>query len=251
MPDVDFTSARLHVADALREGGTVALAPDQLNYLKNVLRFKDGAGLLVFNGQDGEWRARYHATGKRAAELRVEALVRPQPASPDLWYLFAPLKHARLDYMVQKATEMGVSRLMPVITRRTQATRLNLDRMRANVIEAAEQCGVLNVPDVVPEAHLDAVLDGWEPTRRLVFCDEAAPVVSPIRALGALPPGPLALIVGPEGGFDPAERAALLRLPQVSAIALGPRILRADTAAVAALAVVQASLGDWDKPDYI
>lgn len=245
MPEADVLSARLFIPGPLAAGTVVALASDKLNYLRNVLRFDDGDALLVFDGSNGEWRARYQAVGRKGAELRVEEQVRPQPVANDLWYLFAPLKHARLDYMVQKATEMGASRLVPVITRRTQAARVNLDRMRANVVEAAEQCGVLAVPEVATEARLDAVLDGWDPARRLIFCDEAAAVADPVAALRDLSHGSLALLVGPEGGFDPAERDRLRALPFVVPIVLGPRILRADTAAVAALAVVQAALGDW------
>jgi 16S rRNA (uracil1498-N3)-methyltransferase len=245
MPDADFTSTRLFVEAPLAGGAVVPLTADQLNYLRNVLRFADGDGLLVFDGRSGEWRARYRATGKKTAELEIVSRTRPQPPPADLWYLFAPLKHARLDYMVQKAVEMGATRLAPVLTRRSQASRVNLDRMHANAVEAAEQCGVLQLPEVVPEEKLAAVLDGWDPARRLIFCDEAAPVADPLAALAVVPHGPLAVLIGPEGGFDETERKQLLALPNVTAIALGPRILRADTAAVAALAVIQAVLGDW------
>jgi 16S rRNA (uracil1498-N3)-methyltransferase len=245
MPDVDFTSTRLHVAGPLTGGASVPLAPDQLNYLANVLRLADGDGLLAFDGVSGEWRARFRRLSKKAGALEILDQTRPQPPPGDIWYLFAPLKHARLDYMVQKATEMGAARLVPVLTRRTQATRVNLERMRANVVEAAEQCGVLNVPPVADEIRLEALLDGWDATRRIVFCDEAAPVGDPVVALRAIPPGPLAALIGPEGGFDPGERARLLAMPCVIPVSLGPRILRADTAAVAILTIVQAVLGDW------
>ena len=245
MPEVDFTTTRLFVEAPLAAGAAVPLGPEQLNYLRNVLRFAEGDGLLVFDGRSGEWRARYRATGKRTAALEIVDLVRPQPPPADLWYLFAPLKHARLDYMVQKAVEMGVSRLMPVLTRRTQASRVKLERMRANAVEAAEQCGVMNLPEILAEARLDAVLDGWDPARRLIFCDEAAQLEGPLAALAALPRGPLAVLIGPEGGFDPGERERLLSASFVTPIALGPRILRADTAAVAALALIQAARGDW------
>lgn len=245
MPDADFTATRLFVDGPLAEGGAVALDGARLNYLANVLRFRDGDGLLVFDGASGEFEARFAATGKRAARLDIGRRTRPQPVRGDVWLLFAPLKHARLDYMVQKAVEMGAARLQPVVTRRTQVTRVNLDRMRANAVEAAEQCGVLALPEVVAEARLEAVLGAWDAARRLVFCDEAAPVANPVEALRALPRGPLAVLIGPEGGFDDGERRALLAMPSVVPLALGPRILRADTAAVAALAVVQASLGDW------
>jgi 16S rRNA (uracil1498-N3)-methyltransferase len=245
MPDADFTSTRLFVDGPLTEGTIVPLRPDQRNYLKNVLRFSDGGALRVFDGRSGEWRARYHDRGKRDAEVTVEAQMRPQPAAGDLWYLFAPLKHARLDYMVQKATEMGVSRLMPVTTHHTQVHRLNLDRMRANAIEAAEQCGVLSVPDIAEPMKLGAVLHAWQPSRRLIFCDEGAVLADPLATLATVPRGPLAVLVGPEGGFDAAERRQLAAAPFTTVLTLGPRILRADTAAVAALALVQASCGDW------
>ena len=178
--------------------------------------------------------------------MRVGARTRPQTDAGDLHYLFAPLKSARLDYMVQKAVEMGVSRLQPVLTRHGQIGRVNLDRMRANAIEAAEQCGVLSLPDIVPPATLTSILATWQPDRILVFCDEAAAIADPLRALASVPPRtPLAVLVGPEGGFADEERLALLKLPNVIRLALGPRILRADTAAVAALALVQAAIGDW------
>jgi len=207
-----------------------------------------GAGLLVFNGRDGEFRATIAEASRKACGLLVAEPTRPQAAAPDVHLMFAPLKHARLDYMVQKAVEMGAGALRPVLTRRTQATRLNLERMAANVVEACEQCGVIAVPETRAPERLDTVLAAWardDAGRRLVFCDEAAPPGGPIAALERLGPGPLAVLVGPEGGFAPEERAALSRLPATTAISLGPRILRADTAAVAALAVVQAALGDW------
>lgn len=207
-----------------------------------------GAGLLVFNGRNGEFRATIAEAGRKAYRLAVGDRTRPQTAAPDVHLLFAPLKHARLDYVVQKAVEMGAGALRPVITRRTQVARLNLERMAANVIEACEQCGVLAVPEVRPPEKLDAVLANWaasDPGRRLVFCDEAAAAKNPLDALAGLGPGPVAVLIGPEGGFAEEERAALLKRPDTTAISLGPRILRADTAAVAALAVVQAALGDW------
>lgn len=245
MPDYDFDAQRLYLDAPFAEGAVLALEANQANYLKNVLRLQAGDVVLVFNGRDGEWLARLSLKGKRDAALELERCVRDQTPLPDVWYVFAPIKHARLDYMVQKAVEMGAGRLVPVMTRRTQATRVNLERMQANVIEAAEQCGIMAVPDVAADISLERLLDGWDPARRLVFCDEAAEVINPIEALGRLPRGPLAVLIGPEGGFDDTERARLLRLPFVTAIALGPRILRADTAGIAALGVVQAVLGDW------
>ena len=241
----DFTSQRLFVDAALAEGTRVSCSPEQASYLRNVLRLADGNEILVFNGRDGEWRARLVAEGKRGASLEIAELVRPQAGGPDLHYLFAPLKRARLDYMVQKATELGVQRLVPVLTRHTVAERVNLDRMRANVIEAAEQCGILRVPDVAEPVKLPALLDGWDSSRRIVFCDEDAEQASPIAVLSTLAPGPLAVLIGPEGGFSPDERAMIRARPEALALSLGPRIMRADTAAVAALALVNAALGDW------
>ena len=239
MAAYDFRTQRLHVEAPLGAGARIEANPGQANYLLNVLRLRADAPVLLFNGRDGEWRARIAEAGKRRCVLEAVEKARDQTRLPDLHLLFAPLKHARLDYMVQKAVEMGVSELRPVLTRHTQVARVNLDRMRANVIEAAEQCGVLALAE-------------WD-DRRLIFCDEDAEG-DPLTALGRLasespgplaPPGRLALLIGPEGGFAEDERARLRALPFVTAISLGPRILRADTAAVAALALVQAALGDW------
>lgn len=250
----DFNAQRLFVEADLAAGAQIELAREQSNYLLSVLRMQDGDQVHVFNGRDGEWRAQVRARTRREAALEIGERVRDQEPVCDLHYLFAPLKHARLDYMVQKAVEMGASRLVPVITRRTQAARVNTGRMRANAIEAAEQCGVLAIPSVDEPVKLEKIVAGWAAGeaasgRRLVFCDEDAPPGDSVAALrAACPPGdppPLAVLVGPEGGFDPAERRALLGLPGVITISLGPRILRADTAAVAALAVVQTALGDW------
>jgi 16S rRNA (uracil1498-N3)-methyltransferase len=213
--------------------------------LTTVLRLKAGASILVFNSRDGEWRATLEG-GKRAAALRIGARTRAPIAPADLRYLFAPLKSARLDYMVQKAVEMGASQLRPVLTRHGQVARVNLERMRANAIEAAEQCGILSLPEIAAPVALVEALAAWETTRHLVFCDEAADLADPLAALATVPrQAPLAVLVGPEGGFAADERAALLKLPNVVRLALGPRILRADTAAVAALALVQAAIGDW------
>ncbi len=243
--DYDFRAQRLFLASDLGAGARLDITREQANYLLNVLRLADGAAVHVFNGRDGEWRARLRPTSRRDAVLEVETPTRTQTGGPDLHYLFAPLKRTRLDYMVQKATEMGVARLIPVITRHTVAERVNCERMRANVVEAAEQCGILRVPEVVEPVTLTRALDAWDRARRLIFCDEAAPIRSPIAALAALTPGPLAVLIGPEGGFSPDERATLRALPFVIPLALGPRIMRADTAAVAALALVNAVLGDW------
>ncbi|MTD95541.1 16S rRNA (uracil(1498)-N(3))-methyltransferase [Hyphomicrobium sp. xq] len=240
-----LTDVRMFVAAPLSVGASVTCTPEQANYLVNVMRLAAGAEILVFNGRDGEWRARLAEVGKRRCSLECLALVRPQRAGPDVHYVFAPLKHARLDYMVQKATELGVAHLQPVLTRRTVATRVNLERMQANAIEAAEQCGVLRVPTVGEPLKLEALLANWDAGRRLIFGDEAAEVASPLAALAGMASGPLAVLIGPEGGFDPAERTLLLEKSYATAISLGPRVMRADTAAVAALALVNAALGDW------
>jgi 16S rRNA (uracil1498-N3)-methyltransferase len=246
MPELDFRSPRLYVDAPLGEGRTVPLEREQSNYLGNVLRLSSGDTILVFNGRDGEWRASI-AGRKRPDSLTVESPTRPQAHLPDLAYVFAPLKHARLDYMVQKAVEMGVSALQPVLTRFTQVSRVNGERMRANVIEAAEQCGILSLASVADPLPLERFLAGRAPERLLVFCDEAAEVADPLQALatdGGSSRG-IDVLVGPEGGFAKEERAALLRQPNTVRLALGPRILRADTAGVAALALVQAARGDW------
>lgn len=241
----DFRSLRLYVDADLVADAEIALTREQTNYLVNVMRRDAGDLVLVFNGRDGEWRARIEIAGKRQASLVLENRARAQSGGPDLHYLFAPLKRSRLDYMVQKATELGVARLQPVLTRHTIAERVNGDRMRANVIEAAEQCGVLRIPEIAAPERLDRVLAAWDPARRLVFCDEAAPIADPIAALGEVAPGPLAVLIGPEGGFAAEERDALIAQPFVVRMAMGPRIMRADTAAVAALTLVNAVLGDW------
>jgi 16S rRNA (uracil1498-N3)-methyltransferase len=248
MPRYDFRTPRLFVDAPLTGGASVALDPGQSNYLLNVLRRRPEDPVLVFNGRDGEWQTSLAAGAKKRATLTVAQQTRPQPAPGDLHYWFAPLKHARLDYMVQKAVEMGASRLQPVLTRHTQAERVNLNRMRANAIEAAEQCGILTVPELGEPMRLAEALAGLEPSRLLVFCDEDADVKDPVAALAVVPAEPtagVAVLVGPEGGFAEDERAAIMRHKRVVRLALGPRILRADTAAVAALALVGAVIGDW------
>jgi 16S rRNA (uracil1498-N3)-methyltransferase len=247
MAACDFRAQRLHVPDDLAAGAEIALGREPSHYVLDVIRLAEGDHLLLFNGRDGEWAARRLPGGRKSARLLVETLTRPQPPAPTLELLFAPLKHARLDYMVQKAVEMGAGRLSPVLTQHTQVSRLNRDRMLANAIEAAEQCGVLSVPVIAEERRLAAVLAGWDEARALVFCDEDAEIADPVTALARAPEAPLSVLIGPEGGFSRDEREALLRIPGVVRLSLGPRILRADTAAVAALAVVQAVRGDWRR----
>jgi 16S rRNA (uracil1498-N3)-methyltransferase len=252
----DFNAQRLFIDGPLAAGARISCNPEQASYLLSVLRLAPGDTILVFNGRDGEWRASLSREGKRSATLDIGEQTRAQGNGPDIHYLFAPLKRARLDYMVEKATELGVSRLVPVITRRTIAERVNLERMRANAIEAAEQCGILRLPEIAEPQKLEKALASWDPTRALVYCDEAAPEAAPIEALRSRvradrgrpaprTPPPLAVLVGPEGGFDPEERRTLLARPYTIPIRMGPRIMRADTAAIAALALVNAALGDW------
>jgi 16S rRNA (uracil1498-N3)-methyltransferase len=247
MPELDFRSPRLFVDADLANGASVPLDRDQANYLGNVLRLAAGDTVLVFNGRDGEWQSAI-AGRKRPDRLEILTQARPQDRLPELTYVFAPLKHARLDYMVQKAAEMGAAALQPVLTRFTQVSRVNTERMRANVIEAAEQCGIMSLARVEEPLALDRWLGQRTGQRLLVFCDEAAETADPAAALASTrnaDPTGIDVLIGPEGGFADEERAALLKQPRIIRLSLGPRILRADTAAVAALALVQTALGDW------
>jgi 16S rRNA (uracil1498-N3)-methyltransferase len=244
----DFNAPRLFVEPPLHAGARLSLDRAQANYLLNVLRLRTGGTVLVFNGRDGEWRTQVMLEGRKAADLICLECTRAQTKPLDLLYLFAPLKHARLDYMVQKAVEMGVGGLMPVFTRRTQSTRVNLERMRANAVEAAEQCGILSIPAILAEQDLAKAINALEPDRLLIFCDEEAPVANPVQALQGLRnrEPKFAVVVGPEGGFTKEERALVAGRESCARVSLGPRILRADTAAVAVLAIVQSVLGDWN-----
>src|SRR6476660_1413911 len=246
MPEFDFRAPRLFVDAPLKAGDRIALERNQSNYLGNVMRLAAGDSILVFNGRDGEWQAAIEGR-KRPDGLTVVAQTRPQDRLPDIAYVFAPLKHARLDYIVQKAVEMGASMLQPMLTRHTQVSRINVERMRANVIEAAEQCGILSLAAVAEPVALDRFLEKRETRRLLVFCDEAADISNPVEALqqGLTAADGIDVVIGPEGGFAEEERALLLRQPRTLRLSLGPRILRADTAGVAALALVQAALGGW------
>jgi 16S rRNA (uracil1498-N3)-methyltransferase len=238
------TTPRLFVATSLSEGAEFVLEKEQGHYLVNVLRLVSGDAVALFNAQDGEWLCYITLVTKKSVAVRIERNTASVKAPPDIDYLFAPLKHARLDYMVQKATELGARRLRPVITQRTIAERVNLERMKANAIEAAEQCNLVFVPEVSEPVTLAKVLANWPPVRRLIYCDETASLANPMEALKNIK-APAAVLVGPEGGFTNEEREHLRSLDFVTAISLGPRIMRADTVAIAALAVVQASLGDW------
>ncbi|MBB3997087.1 16S rRNA (uracil(1498)-N(3))-methyltransferase [Aureimonas pseudogalii] len=247
MPDYDFSGPRLFLEPTIERDVAIEATVPQANYLLNVLRLDEGAAILVFNGRDGEWRAQLRREGRKRLFLVPTKHLRDQMPLPDLHYCFAPLKSARLDYTVQKAVEMGAGLLQPVQTQHTQAPRFNVERAKANAVEACEQCGVLAVPEVRDIVKLDRLLAGWDAARTLVFCDERAGAEPPLATLKPLADRPIGLLVGPEGGFSAAEREMLLALPFVRAISLGPRILRADTAAVAALAVLQAAAGDWPR----
>jgi 16S rRNA (uracil1498-N3)-methyltransferase len=238
------TTPRLCVDLALSARADLTLPPEQGHYLANVLRLKAGDAVALFNGRDGEWLAYVTGITKKAVSVRLERKTADVKPPPDIDYIFAPLKHARLDYLVQKATELGSRRLRPVITQRTIAERVNLDRMRANAIEAAKQCNLVFVPEVHEPVALPKLIGGWEEGRRLIYCDERAANANPHKSLAGIAP-PAAVLVGPEGGFTPEERDLLKAQSYVTAISLGPRIMRADTVAIAALALVQSAIGDW------
>lgn len=241
----NYTMQRLYLDTPLSCGELVPLGKDQAHYLMTVLRLGDGAEVLVFNGSDGEFSATLRPQGKKTAALEIGTQTREQAPPSRLDFLFAPLKVGRLDYLVQKATEMGVGRITPVFTDHTQLHKVNAERLRANIIEAAEQCGNLAIPELCAAVRLEALLKSWDPARRIIFCNESQAGNNPSEILRAITERDLALLVGPEGGFSQRERAMLTALPFVTAIPLGPRILRADTAAVAALTAVQMTIGDW------
>lgn len=246
MARYDFATHRLFVEDDLAEGITLALDQAQTNYLVNVLRMPEGGKLFAFNGRDGEWEAELTSAHRKGAKIRTLRQARAQTPASLIRYAFAPIKSARLDFMVQKAVEMGAGTIEPVITRRTQVTRLPLDRIRANAIEAAEQCGILALPEIMAERPLEKWLVALDATTTLVFCDEDAGIADPVAALRLRPLiGQVVLLIGPEGGFEEGERQSLLARGNIIRLSLGPRILRADTAAIAALAAVQIAIGDW------
>ena len=246
---IEGRAPRLYITGRLAPGGEVELAPGQAHYLRNVLRLGPGAAVAAFSTADGEWLCGIADAGKSGTRLRVEHQLR-QPdseAEPDLWLLFAPIKRARLDWLVEKATELGVSALWPIWTARTQAERVNLDRLRAHAIEAAEQSERVSVPEIRAPEALQPVLASWPPARRLIVCDESGAGEPISDAAARLSPGPVALLVGPEGGFDETELDAIGKLSFVTRVGLGPRVLRAETAALAAVAVFQAIAGDWRR----
>ena len=234
---------RLYIEGAFGAQARISCSKDQARYLGNVVRLRVGGQVLVFNGRDGEWLAEIVEQKKKSCVLALREKIREQEPVSDLHYYFAPIKRARLDYMVQKATEMGASRLFPVRTAYSQMGRVNMERMEANAIEAAEQCGILNVPEIEDLGELGQVLGEWDGERVLFFCDEAAAQINPLETLKEIGDRPVGVLIGPEGGFSEDERKMLLACPFVVAISLGPRIMRADTAAVAALALVNAVKG--------
>ena len=237
---------RLHVPQPLSPGAAVAPTLDQSRYLTQVMRLKAGDALLVFNGVDGEWRCTVAEVLKKGVILRAEEQARAQTTVPDVHLLIAVVKKAALEFAVEKATELGAARIRLVTTRRTQGDRVRMDRLDAIAVESAEQTGRLDVPAVDLPEKLDALLDGWDASRRLMFCDETggAPAMSALAKAG---PGPWAILIGPEGGFAPEERERLRALPFTTAVSLGPRVLRADTAATTALTLWQAAVGDWER----
>ncbi|WP_368344926.1 16S rRNA (uracil(1498)-N(3))-methyltransferase [Pelagovum sp. HNIBRBA483] len=237
------SKVRLYVDQPLGEGQMVPLSREQAHYLFGVMRLQVGAVLSLFNGRDGEWDGEVIEAGKRGGVLTCRAQTRTLQLPPDLWLLFAPIKKARTDFIVEKATEMGAARIVPVVTDFTNSERVRVDRLQAHAVEAAEQCGGTFVPEVAEPLKLERVLADWPEERHLMFCDEA--LVGAGQVLGAAGKGPWAILIGPEGGFSDAERAKLRGLPFAHAVSLGPRILRADTAAVAAMTIWQQALGDW------
>ena len=236
---------RLYVTGDLGAGVTLALDEGPSHYLLHVLRAKAGDHVLLFNGRDGEWQAEITQAAKRGVTATCRAQTARQQRVPDIWLAFAPVKKTPSDYLVQKAAELGVAVLQPVFTRRTIVGRINPERMAANAIEAAEQSGRLTVPEVRDGVPLEKLLASWPPERRLLFCDEGGDAKAMTQAARESRGGPCAILTGPEGGFDPDERALLRSQPFVMPVTLGPRILRADTAALAALALWQAVAGDW------
>ncbi|MCM2293847.1 16S rRNA (uracil(1498)-N(3))-methyltransferase [Allorhizobium sp. BGMRC 0089] len=241
----NYRMQRLFVEADLAVSEPIQATAEQYNYLANVLRLGEADEVLLFNGRDGEWKASLHFPTRKRLSMTPQEQTRPQPALPDLVFLFAPLKVGRMDYLIQKAVEMGAGLLQPVITQHVQGKITSLERLQANAVEAAEQCGILAVPTVAAPLRLKDLLEVWDHQRRILFCDEDSATNNPVDALRAIKDTKIALLVGPEGGFSEDERGLLRALDFVTPIPLGPRILRADTAAVAALAVVQAMIGDW------
>ena len=239
---------RLHLPQPLSAGAALAPTLDQSRYLTQVMRLKLGDALVVFNGQDGEWRCVLTDILKKGVVLTAQEQLRPQAIGPDVQLLMAVVKKSAMEFAVEKATELGVRHIRPILTARTQGHHLRLDRLDAIAIESAEQTGRMDLPAIDDPVRLADVLDGWDPGRRLMFCDETggAPVMTALSA-GEGAAAPWAILIGPEGGFSPQERDRLRALPYTTAVSLGPRVLRADTAAIAALTLWQAAVGDWER----
>jgi 16S rRNA (uracil1498-N3)-methyltransferase len=241
--------ARLFVSDELAAGISIQPSREQQHYLLTVMRCRDGDPVLVFNGRDGEWQTEVQREGRRDCQLLVRHETRRQTSSPDLWLLFAPVKKARLDFIAQKASEMGCSRIWPVRTDHCQVSRVNDDRMLANAVEAAEQTERLDIAEIMPFTDLVAALDACKADRHIIFCDEASAGAGDMNAVrvltAAAPVAKAAIVIGPEGGFSEDERELISNRQNSLKLSLGPRILRADTAAIAALACFQSVCGDW------
>ena len=241
---------RLYIDAPLNAGASVELSKDKAHFLKNVLRLAPGQHIAFFNGRDGEWLGRIETLSKSAATVALENQTRPQSPMPDVWLVFAPIKRARINFVAEKATELGVAQIRPVITRRTVMARVNTGRLVANALEASEQCERLDLPEVFEPQQLYKLLDNWPAGRRILWCDEGAsggPIAQALAKLDdAAKRDPWAILIGPEGGFDEVERSRLIDFPDALAVTLGPRLLRADTAAAAALSIWQAWVGDWD-----
>lgn len=240
----DYTLARLYLPQSLSAGMQIDLPKDQAHYLSTVLRKREGDAVRLFNGEDGEWRAAITEASKKSVSLTIGEQLRAPATMPDIWLLFAPIKKARTEFIIEKATELGAAQIHPVITARTQHPRLRMDRVRAQIIEAAEQTERLDIPQSFEPVKLMDLLSGWDAARTLVFADEAGDVPAAKTVLAGLS-GPAAILIGPEGGFDDKERTYLRSLPFVRPVSLGPRILRADTAAVSLLTLWQSACGDW------
>lgn len=236
---------RLYVTDEITVDQAIPMNQEQWHYIRNVMRLVDGAKIMIFNGKDGEWLASLNYETKKRLVLMPVEQTKPQPQAAKLLYAFAPLKKGRLDYMIQKATELGVSHMQPVLTEYTDNHKIKLEKLEANAIEAAEQCTMLSIPTILKPQKFEAFIEQYAKTHQIIFCDERAKIDSPISLIARLKNQEICVLIGPEGGFSAAERNVLLALTNIHAISLGPRIMRADTAAVAALTLVQATIGDW------
>lgn len=242
----NYTLTRLFIASPLTQGASVALTKEQAHYLGTVLRKSAGDSLRVFNGEGGEWRAEIASISRKGGEISLTEQLRAPKPSPDIWLCFAPVRKHRTAFIVEKGTELGAHAFHPVITERTQFPRLNTDKARLQAIEAAEQTERLDVPDVHEVSSLNDMLRGWDRGRALIFADEAGDAKPALAVLKAMPLSPAAILIGPEGGFTPSEREILRAQPFVTPVSLGPRILRADTAALSLLTLWQAVCGDWE-----